>query len=76
VELITCLLVAQREIKTLLIQLRKTDATIRGYIRMVEGQDNDLYASDIDTCSPTSSVQGSGKEPAVGSHSSSRSRSR
>jgi hypothetical protein len=76
VELSTRLLVAQHEIKTLLIQLRNTDATIRGYIRMVEGQANDLYASDIDTWSATFSVQGSGKEPAVGSHSPSGSHSR
>jgi hypothetical protein len=76
VELSTHLLAAQREIKTLRIQLRNADATIRDYMRMVEGQASDLYASDIDTWSATSSVQGSGKEPAVSSHSPSRSRSR
>jgi hypothetical protein len=38
VELSTHLLVAQREIETLRIQLWNMDATIRGYIRMVEGQ--------------------------------------
>jgi hypothetical protein len=36
---------------------------------MVEGQASDLYASDTDTWSATSSVQGSGKEPAESSHS-------
>jgi hypothetical protein len=49
VELSTHLLAAQCEIETLCIQLRNTDATIRGYLRMVEGQASDLYASDIDT---------------------------
>jgi hypothetical protein len=76
VELSTNLLAAQREIETLRIWLRNADATIRGYMRMVEGQASDLYASDTDTWSATSSVQGSSKEPAVGSHSPSRSHSR
>jgi hypothetical protein len=49
VELSTCLLTAQHEIETLRIQLRNADATIRGYMRMVEGQATDLYASDTDT---------------------------
>jgi tmRNA-binding protein len=49
VELSTRLLIAQHEIETLRTQLRKADATIRGYIRMVEGQANDLYASNTDT---------------------------
>jgi hypothetical protein len=49
VELSTSLLDAQREIETLRIQLWNADATIRGYMRMVEGQANDLYASDTDT---------------------------
>jgi hypothetical protein len=75
VELSTRLLAAQCEIETLHIQMRNIDATIRGYMRMVEGQPNDLYASDTDTWIATSSVQGSGKEPAVSSHSSSGSRS-
>jgi hypothetical protein len=56
VELSTRLLAAQCEIKTLRIQLRNTNATIRGYMRMVEGQASDLYASDIDTWTSTSSV--------------------
>jgi hypothetical protein len=75
VELSTRLLAAQREIKTLRIQLRNADATIRGYMRMVGGQASDLYASDTDTWTTTSSVQSSGKEPAVSSHSPSESRS-
>jgi hypothetical protein len=49
VELSTRLLIAQLEIETLRTQLRKADATIRGYMRMVEGQASDLYASDTDT---------------------------
>jgi hypothetical protein len=76
VELSTCLLAAQHEIETLRAQLRKADATIRGYMKMVEGQASDLYASDTDTWTATSSVQSSGKEPVVGSHSPSGSRSR
>jgi hypothetical protein len=49
VELSTHLLAAQREIETLHIQLRNADATIRGYMRMVEGQASDLYTSDANT---------------------------
>jgi hypothetical protein len=75
VELSTRLLATQREIETLFIQLQNAYATIRGYTRMVEGQASDLYASDIDTWSATSSVQGSGKEPVVSSHSPSGSHS-
>jgi hypothetical protein len=37
VELSTRLLTAQHEIETLRAQLQKADATIRGYMRMVEG---------------------------------------
>jgi hypothetical protein len=76
VELSTHLLATQREIKTLRIQLRNTDATIWGYMRMVEGQASDLYALDTDIWTATSSVQSSGKETTVGSHSPSGSRSR
>jgi hypothetical protein len=76
VELSTRLLTAQHEIETLRTQLRKADATIRGYMRMVEGQASDLHASDIDTWTATSSVQSSGKEPVVSNHSPSGSRSR
>jgi hypothetical protein len=75
VELSTRLLAAQREIETLRIQLQNADATIRGYVRMVEGQASDIYASDTDTWTATSSVQSLGKEPAVSSHSPFRSRS-
>jgi hypothetical protein len=74
VELSTRLLTAQYEIETLRTQLRNADATIRGYMRMVEGQASDLYASDTNTWTATSSVQSSRKEPAVSSHSGSRSR--
>jgi hypothetical protein len=76
VELSTRLLSAQHEIKTLRTQLQKADATIRGYMRMVEGQASDLYVSDTDTWTATSSVQSSSKEPTVSSHSPSGSRSR
>jgi hypothetical protein len=63
VELSTHLLVTQREIETLRIQLRNVDATIQGYMRMVEGQASDLYALEIDTWIVTSSIESSGKEP-------------
>jgi hypothetical protein len=76
VDLSTHLLTAQHEIETFRTQLRKADSTIRGYMRMVEGQASDLYASDTDTWIATSSVQSSGKEPAVSSHSPAGSRSR
>jgi hypothetical protein len=76
VELSTHLLTAQHEIETLRAQLQNADATIRGYRRMVDGQASDLYASDIDTWSATSSVQSLGKEPAVSSPFPSGSRSR
>jgi hypothetical protein len=56
VELSTRLLAAQHEIKILRIQLQNVDATIRGYMRMVEGQASDLYMSYIDTWTATSSV--------------------
>jgi hypothetical protein len=75
VELSTRLLIAQHEIETFRAQLRNADATIRGYRRTVEGQASDLYASNTDTWTATSSVQSSGKEPAVSSHSPSGSRS-
>jgi hypothetical protein len=76
VELSTRLLTAQHEIETLRTQLRNTDATIRGYMRMVEGQASDLYVSNTDTWIATSSVQSSSKEPVVSSNSPSGSRSR
>jgi hypothetical protein len=52
VELSTHLLVTQREIETL-----------QGYMRMVEGQASDLYASDTDAWSATSSVQVQARSP-------------
>jgi hypothetical protein len=76
VELSTHLLTAQHEIETFRAQLWKADATIWGYMRMVEGQASDLYASDTDTWIATSSVQSASKEPVVSSHSLSGSRSR
>jgi hypothetical protein len=76
VELSTHLLTAQHKIETLRALLRNAYATIQSYRRMVDGQANDLYASDTDTWTATSSVQSSGKEPAVSSHSPSGSRSR
>jgi hypothetical protein len=76
VELSTHLLTAQHEIETLRAQQRKADATIRGYMRMVEGQASEIYASDTDTWIATSSVQSSSKEPAVSSYSPSGSRNR
>jgi hypothetical protein len=56
VELSTRLLTAHHEIETLRTQLRNADATIRGYMRMVEGRASDLYASDTDIWTATSSV--------------------
>jgi hypothetical protein len=76
VELSTHLLIAQHEIETLRAQLRNADTTIRGYRRMVDGQASDLYTSDTDTWTASSSVQSLGKEPAVSSHSPSGCRSR
>jgi hypothetical protein len=54
VELSTRLLAAQHDIETLYIQLWNADATIRGYLRMIEGQASDLYMLDTDTWSATS----------------------
>jgi hypothetical protein len=76
VELSARLLTAQYEIETLRAQVRNTYSTIRGYKRMVEGQASDLYVSNTDTWTVTSSVQSSGKEPVVSSHSLSKSHSR
>ncbi len=56
VDLCTRLLTALHEIETLRAQLRNAEATIRGYRRMVDGQASDLYASDTDTWTATSSV--------------------
>jgi hypothetical protein len=49
VELSTRLLAAHREIESLCTQLWNSNATIRGYQRMVEGKASDLYAFDMDT---------------------------
>jgi hypothetical protein len=76
VVLSTHVLTAQHEIETLRTQLRNANATIRGYMRMVEGQASDLYAFDTDTWTATSSVQSSCMEPVVSSHSPSGSHSR
>jgi hypothetical protein len=76
VELSARLLTAQYEIETLHALLRNADTTILGYKRMVEGQASDLYVSDTDTWTATSSIQISGKELVVSSHSPSGSRSR
>jgi hypothetical protein len=75
VELSTRLLTAQHEIETFHAQLRNADTTIWGYRRMVDGQASDLYASDTNTWTATSSFQSSGKEPTVSSHSPSGSHS-
>jgi hypothetical protein len=56
VELSTRLLAAQRQIETLRIQSRNADATIRDYMRMLDGQASDLYVSNTDTWSATSSI--------------------
>jgi hypothetical protein len=56
VKVSTRLLAAQREIKTLRIQLWNANATIQGYMRMVDGQASDLYASNTDTWSATSPI--------------------
>jgi hypothetical protein len=48
VEMSTRLQDAQQEIQSLRDQLRDSNATIRGYQRMVAGEASDLYASD--TC--------------------------
>jgi hypothetical protein len=76
VELSTRLLATQREIESLRTQLWNSDATIQGYQRMVEGQASDLYASDTNTWSTTSTIQGSAEEPLVDSPSPFGSRSR
>jgi hypothetical protein len=75
VDLSTRLLTAQHEIESLRIQLQNADTTIWGYMRMVEGQASDLYTSDTDTWTATSSVQNSSKELTVSSHSPYGSRS-
>jgi hypothetical protein len=65
---------AQQEIQSLQNQLRDSDATIRGFQRMVAGEASDLYASDNYTWSATSSGPRAHDEPAVNNHSPSSSR--
>jgi hypothetical protein len=43
------LLPTQQEIESLHTQLQNSDATIRGYQRLVEGQASDLCTSNTDT---------------------------
>jgi hypothetical protein len=69
VKMSTRLQVAQQEIQKLCNQLRDSDATIRGYQRMVDGEASDLYASDTYTWSATSLDLGAKDEPAVNIHS-------
>jgi hypothetical protein len=49
VEMSTRLQAAQQEIQKLCDPLRDSDATIRGYQRMVGGETSDLYTSDTYT---------------------------
>jgi hypothetical protein len=49
VEMSTHLQAAQLEIQKLRDELRDSDATIRGYQRMVTSEASDLYASDTYT---------------------------
>jgi hypothetical protein len=73
VEMSIRLQAAQQEIRSLRNQLRDSDATIRGYQRMVASEASDLYASDNYTWSATSSGLGAHDEPAVNNHSPSSS---
>jgi hypothetical protein len=63
------LLVPQQEIQSLQNQLRDSDATIRGYQRMVAGEASVLYASDTYTWSAISLGPGANDEPALNNHS-------
>jgi hypothetical protein len=63
VEMSTRLQDAQQKIQKLRDQLRDSDATIRGYQRMVAGEASDLYASDTYTWLATSSGPGAKDEP-------------
>jgi hypothetical protein len=76
VEMSTCLQVSQQEIQKLRDQLRDSDATIKRYQRMVAGEVSDLYTSDTNTWSATSSGPGAKDEPVVNNHSPSGSRTR
>jgi hypothetical protein len=74
VEMSTRLQAAHQEIQTPHNQLRDSDATIRGYQRMVASEASDLHTSDTYTWSATSSGPGAKDEPAVNNHSPSSSR--
>jgi hypothetical protein len=65
VEMSIRLQVAQHEIQLIHDQLRDSDATTRGYQRMVAGELSDLYMSDTYTWSATSSGPGAKDEPVV-----------
>jgi hypothetical protein len=75
-EMSTHLQAAQQKIQKLYDQLRDSDATIRGYQRMVACEASDLYASDTYIWSATSSGPGAKDEPAVNNHSPSGSLTR
>jgi hypothetical protein len=73
VEMSIHLQAAQQEIQSLCNQLRDSDATMRGYQRMVAGEASDVYTSDTYTWSATSSAPGPNDEPTVNNHSPSSS---
>jgi hypothetical protein len=68
-EMSTRLQAAQQEIQKLCDLFRDSDATIRGYQRMIAGEASDLYASSTYTWSATSLGPGAKDEPAVNNHS-------
>jgi hypothetical protein len=74
VEMSICLQAAQQEIQSLHNQLKDSDATFRGYQRMVAGEASDFYASNTYTWSATSLARGTNDELAVNNHSPSSSR--
>jgi uncharacterized protein YukE len=76
VELSICLLSIQQEIQSLQNQLRDSDATIRGYQRMVAGEASECYASDTYTWSATFYGLGANDELAVNINSPSSSHTR
>jgi hypothetical protein len=66
----------QREIQSLCDQLRDSDVIIRAYQWVVASEASELYASDTDTWSATSSGPGARGKPAKNNHSTFDSRSR
>jgi hypothetical protein len=76
VEMSIHLQVAQQEIQSLRDQLKDSDATIRGYQRIVAGEASDLYTSDTCTWSATSLGPRANDELAVNIHSPSSSHTR